>query len=82
MNDMNDKTGDMGNPWEKRNEIGLFKSIIETIKMLLLNPKDFFDHLHVSDSHKEPYLFYLCVQIPVMIIGFMEEIFIFQPMPA
>lgn len=56
-------------PWQDRESLGIWKAIIDTIKLVLLKPGDFFDNLEIKDSIKEPYIFCFIVSLCVGIIG-------------
>ena len=70
MDDINSEKQISKNPWELRKEIGFLKALIETIKILLTKPQDFFQALNVTSSIKEPYLFYLTVMFFVTVTSF------------
>ena len=55
-------------PWQRRQEIGFFKSLWETIKQVLFKPRDFFENLEIQDGYSEPFYFYLAIAIPVLLI--------------
>lgn len=61
MNDVTTQNQPGTTPWERRNEIGFLNAVIETTKLVLFKPTEFFENLSVQPSVKEPYLFYLLV---------------------
>jgi len=48
-------------PWAKRKEIGLFKALFQTIKLVLFSPGDFFANLEIEKSRSNPFYFYFIV---------------------
>jgi hypothetical protein len=51
------------NPWVKRKEIGFFAALIQTIRLVLTRPAEFFANLKSDGPISEPYLFYCIVSI-------------------
>ena len=58
-----------GNPWEKRAELGPLRALWETIKVVLLKPRKFFETLTVKESIGDPFLFYFIVCTVVFFAG-------------
>ena len=68
-------------PWLRRQELGFFNALFQTIRETLLRPGQFFDRLSVSNSYKEPFFFYLLISCPVIILAsLLQEIIQKKPL--
>ena len=56
-------------PWQRRQELGFFRALLETIKQILFNPKKFFDTLEIKNSIAEPFYFFSLIMLPVLAIS-------------
>ncbi|WP_027369958.1 YIP1 family protein [Desulfovermiculus halophilus] len=50
-----------GIPWENLREYGFFPGLIETIKLVMLQPQTFFSRLPLGQGYSKPLIFYLLV---------------------
>lgn len=58
------------NPWDQREEVGFFPALGETIKLLFTRPTDFFKGLGPVETIKSPFLFYLAIALPLLLVTF------------
>jgi predicted Zn finger-like uncharacterized protein len=50
-----------GVPWERLSDYGFFPALIETIKLVMFQPQEFFARLSLGQGYSKPLIFYLLV---------------------
>jgi len=75
----NDSENDFNEPSENQDEaLSPLKGIFLIIKMILMEPRKFFHNIEIENSISEPYLFYLKVTIPLLVIKYASEVIMTQ----
>lgn len=57
------------NPHAQPSQSGFLKGFFCTIRRVLFQPAEFFEHLEIKKTYGEPYLFYLAVSLMMFVIG-------------
>ena len=68
--DVGGAMGGSNNPWENRQETGIPKALLETIKMVLFHTDDFFRDHQVRPQYGDPFLFYFLINAAVQAVAF------------
>ena len=61
------------NPWERRQETGIPRALLKTVKAVLGRPSEFFENLTIGKSMAEPFLFYLILAWPLQCVSLLYQ---------
>ena len=56
-------------PWQRREDLGFFPALWQTVEQVLFRPLEFFNSLEIKKSQLEPFLFYLTIFTAVAVIS-------------
>jgi len=62
------------NPWQQRNQLGVWPALRDTVKQILVDRDSFFKNLVIKDSYLEPFLFYFLVNATATTLAFLFEL--------
>ena len=56
-------------PWLERSRLGLVTALIDTVKLIVTDPKDAFSRIRADGDYMSPFIFSLIISWPAVIIG-------------
>ena len=69
-------------PWLERSRLGFKTALIETIKLIVTDPKDAFSRIRRDGDYMSPFIFGLIISWPVVILGQLWSILFESVMPG